>query len=132
MNYATRGNLEQRYGTDELEQRESALPAGAVIQALLDADALINGYLTSRYVLPLSSVPENLPQIACAIARYQLLGDAATERARNDYQDAVAWLKDVANGRVKLQSDVAQVTNSVQEVVMVSGGNAVFKRDGRP
>lgn len=132
MSYATRSNLEQRYGTDELEQRESALPAGAVSQALLDADALINGYLTSRYALPLSSVPENLPQIACAIARYQLLGDAATERARNDYQDAVAWLKDVANGRVKLQSDVAQVTNSVQEVVMVSGGNAVFKRDSRP
>lgn len=132
MSYATRSNLEQRYGTDELEQRESALPAGAVNQALQDADALINGYLTSRYTLPLSSVPENLPQIACAIARYQLLGDATTERARNDYQDAVAWLKDVAHGRVKLQSDVAQVSNSVQEVVMVSGGSAVFKRGGRP
>lgn len=132
MSYATRSNLEQRYGTDELEQRESALPAGAVNQALLDADALINGYLASRYTLPLSSVPQNLPQVACAIARYQLLGDAATERARQDYEDAVAWLKDVSSGRVKLQSDVAQVTTTAQEAVMVSGGHAVFKRDGRP
>lgn len=132
MTYATRQNLEQRYGTDELEQRESMLSAGAVDQALQDADARINGYLASRYSLPLSAVPEDLPQVACALARYQLLGDAATERARKDYEDAMAWLKDVANGRVKLQSDVAQAVDSTREVVMFSGAEPVFKRSGRP
>jgi phage gp36-like protein len=132
MTYATRINLEQRYGTDELEQRESMLSAGAVVQALQDADARINGYLSSRYSLPLTVVPEDLPQVACALARYQLLGDAATERARKDYEDAVAWLKDVANGRVKLQSDVVQVVDSTREVVMFSGAEPVFKRSGRP
>lgn len=132
MSYANRTHLEQRYGADEILQRESVLSEGAVVQALLDADALINGYLASRYALPLSSVPQNLPQVACAIARYQLLGDAATERARDDYEDALQWLKDVSAGRVKLQSDVAQVSSSTQEAVMLSSGSAVFKRGGRP
>lgn len=132
MTYATRLNLEQRYGTDELEQRESMLSAGAVDQALQDADSRINGYLASRYSLPLSVVPDDLPQVACALARYQLLGDAATERARKDYEDAMAWLKDVANGRVKLQSDVVQAVDNTREVVMFSGAEAVFKRSGRP
>lgn len=132
MTYALRINLEQRYGTDEIEQRESVLLPGAVAQALSDADAFINGYMSSRYSLPLTAIPENLPQVACAIARYQLLGDAATDRARRDYEDAVAWLKDVSSGRVKLQSDVVQVNNTSQEVVMFVSGGAVFKRDGRP
>lgn len=132
MSYATRANLEQRYGVDELEQRESVLPAGAIGQALTDADAFIDGYLANRYSLPLSSMPPNLPQIACAIARYTYLGDSVTERARSDYEDAVGWLKDVSAGRVKLQSNVVEVSANVREVVILAGAQPVFKREGRP
>lgn len=132
MSYATRANLEQRFGVDELEQRESVLPAGAIGQALTDADAFIDGYLANRYTLPLSSMPPNLPQIACSIARYTYLGDAVTERARSDYEDAVGWLKDVSAGRVKLQSNVVEVSTNVREVVFLVGAQPVFKREGRP
>ena len=132
MTYATRTDLEQRYSVDEIAQRESALPDGAIDRALADADALINGYLVGRYSLPLSPVPASLPQVASAIARYDLLGDAVTERGRNDYKDAIAWLRDVQAGRVLLQ-DASPVPGAEQSaLVMMSTSEAVFKRAGRP
>lgn len=132
MAYATRIDLEQRYGADEVAQREDALPVGAIDRALADAEALIDGYLGGRYSVPLTTVPSNLPQVACAIARYNLLGDAATERARDDFKDAIAWLKDVQAGRVLLQ-DAAPLAGSAPAatVVMISA-EPVFKRTGRP
>lgn len=111
MTYAVRADLEDRYGADELTQRETMLPAGAVAQALADADAVIDGYMAGRYAVPLSPVPANLPRVACQLARYGLLGNAADDRARKDYEDAIAWLKDVAAGRVILtEATVATVT----------------------
>lgn len=103
MTYATRTELEERYGTDELEQRESVLPAGAVDRALADADVEIDSYCTGRFAVPLSPVPDNIARVAAAIARYRLLGDAATELARKEYEDARAWLRDVAAGRVQIE-----------------------------
>jgi phage gp36-like protein len=102
MPYATRTDLEERYGADELAQRESVLPAGAVDRALADADVEIDSYLATRYSVPMSPVPGNVTRIAAAIARYRLLGDSVTELARKDYEDARAWLKDVAAGRVQI------------------------------
>lgn len=131
MTYATRTDLELHYGADEVAQRESMLPAGAVDRALADADALIDGYLAGRYTVPLSPVPQNLLSIASAIARYHLLGEAATERARDDFKDAIAWLKDVQSGRVLLQSGFLQESAPESMVVMMSS-QAVFKRTGRP
>ncbi|AKU21877.1 gp436 family protein [Massilia sp. NR 4-1] len=133
MPYATRLDMEQSFGADEIAQRESALPAGAVDKALRDASAMIDGYLAGRYGIPLSVVPANLPPMAGAIARYYLLGDAATERARNDYKDAIAWLKDVQAGRVFLQAAAAPPSNSTAAgTVMMASSTAVFKRAGRP
>jgi phage gp36-like protein len=132
MPYATRQDLEQLYGAGEVSQRASALPAGAVDTALGNADALIDGYLAGRYTLPLSQIPPNLPQVACALVRYALLGDAATERARNDQKDALAWLRDVQSGRVLLQAAAPTPGSEPGALVMMSSSEAVFKRSGRP
>lgn len=132
MTYAIRADLEKHYGADEIEQRESMLPAGAVDSALSDADALIDGYLAARYCIPLAPVPANLVQFACAIARYTLLGEAATERARNDYKDAVAWLKDVQAGRVTLQAVTPVPGNEPATIVMLATPPRLFGRVGRP
>jgi phage gp36-like protein len=132
MAYATRQDMEQLYGAAEVAQRESALSDGAVATALINADALIDGYLVGCYSLPLSAVPPNLPAVACALARYALLGEAATERARNDQKDAIAWLRDVQSGRVQLQAATPAPGNEPAALVMMSGSDAVFKRSGRP
>lgn len=103
MTYTTRALMEDRYGADEISQRESMLPAGSVDRALADADAEIDSYLTGRYALPLSPVPANIGRVAASIARYRLLGDAVTEVARKHYEDARAWLKDIAAGRAQIE-----------------------------
>ncbi len=123
MSYATRTDLEDRAGVDELEQRESMLPAGAVAGALADADAEIDSYLAARYSLPLASVPSLLKRVACVIARYNLLGEAASDRARADYEDARRLLVGLANGSVTLGLSAAT------EVATAAGGVAYESSD---
>ena len=131
MTYATRADLEDRYGATEIEQRESGLPSGAVDRALGDADGEINSYVAGRYSVPLSPVPSNIPRLASAIARYNLLGDAATDKARADYDDAIRFLKDVQAGRALLQ-DATPLTGSApsNRVSMVTN-DRVFARGAR-
>jgi phage gp36-like protein len=127
VTYATRTDLEERYGADELAQRESVLPAGAVARALVDADAEVNSYVASAYTLPLNPVPSNVVRIAAAIARYHLLGDAASEQARQDYGDAVRWLRDVQSGRAVLM-DAAPIAGNTPEatIAVTNGRDKVF------
>ena len=106
--YASRQDLTDRYGEAEIAQRESALPAGAVDRALADADAEIDSYLAGRYVVPLAVVPSNILRIAAAIARARLMGDAVSETARRDYEDARAWLRDVQAGRALIEGAAVQ------------------------
>lgn len=122
MTYATRQDLADRYGEDEVAQRESALPAGATDRALADADAEIDSYLVGRYAVPVSPVPPRLVMIAAAIARYLLLGDAATEIARKAYEDARAWLREAQAGRAQVDGATALSGAAPSATVEVSNG----------
>lgn len=127
MTYATRADLEDRFGPDEIGQRESMLPVGAVDRALADADAEIDGYLAGRYAVPMLPVPAHVLRVAVVIARYNLLGDAASERARNDYQDARTWLRDVQSGRVRLEgAATAGATAQQATITVVTGRDKAF------
>lgn len=120
MTYATRTDLEERSGADELTQRESVLPAGAVVRALADADAEVNSYVASAYTVPLNPVPTNIVRIACAIARYHLLGDAVSEAASNAYKSAIAWLRDVQSGRATLMDAAPIAGNTPAATITVT------------
>lgn len=132
MTYATRTDLEQIGGADEIAQRESVLPVGAVDDALAKADAMIDGYLLGRYGVPLVKVPDMLPPLAVAIARYNLLGETATERARNDYKDAISRLLDIQAGRMRLPGAAPLPGSEPSMVVMAASEPGVFGRRGRP
>lgn len=107
MPYATLDDLIARYGEEELLQRTDRAGAGTLNpavadQALADASAEMDGYLASRYRLPLPSVPEVLRRICCAIARYRLWEDLASERVRQDYEDARRFMEALSRGDVSL------------------------------
>lgn len=112
MPYATQTHLEDAFGADEVlqiaDRDRDGLPDAGFVDAALDrADSLIDGYLAGRYALPVSPVPPVLTATACDLARYWLYDDAAPDRVRQAFEDAMAWLKDVAAGKVLLQLPAA-------------------------
>lgn len=126
MSYATRADLEFRYGAEEVSIRESVLPAGALDRILQSVDAEIDAYLAGRYAIPLSPVPENIVNFAAAIARYRLLGESTSEHARTEYEDARAFLRDVQAGRARLDAAATVAGASPSEAVIVTGRGRVF------
>jgi len=112
MTYAVKQDLIDRFGEPELaaltdRDNGEVINNTTVQRALDDADSLINGYLQSRYSLPITSVPQTILAAACDIARYYLHGDRVTEIVKERYDTRISWLKDVAAGRVSLGLDAA-------------------------
>ena len=112
--YATEDDLKKRFGArqiDELKsmheievtEGEEPEPVDVVEVALQDADEEINGYIGSRYALPLANVPSNLKRIACDIARYRLYSEQPFEHITKLYDDAIAFLKRVQDKKADLQ-----------------------------
>ncbi len=135
--YATQGDMEDRFGqaellklTDRSDPPSGQIDADVVARALSDADAEINGYLASRYTLPLATVPAVLARISCDLARYYLYDDWTNEAVRARYEDSVRLLKGIAEGKVALGIDPA-----TQSPVTPSGAASsistgrVFSRD---
>ena len=126
MTYATQADMVERFGHEELAQRTDrfeGLTIDEVVlgRALADADAEIDGYLATRYTLPLASTPAVLVRLACDITRYQLFGDKVPDSVRQRYEDAVGVLKRLAAGSVQLAG--------VNAVLALGGaGNAVAVR----
>ena len=88
------------------------LPAAALgsidpTAAIAAASARADGYLASRYTLPLVTWGEDLRDAVCAIAAYTLLSQrgfnpdaAADANVRDRYLDAIRWLEGISASRV--------------------------------
>jgi phage gp36-like protein len=96
---------------------------------LANADAEIDGYLLGKVELPLSAYPAILKVHACSIAWYRLLGSSADDQARRDYDDALAYLLQVARGTVVLIAPAAAPAISGAGPVLFSAGSKVFGRE---
>ena len=126
MTYATQTDMVDRFGTAELAQRTDRINGtniDAVVlgRALADADAEIDGYLATRYTLPLASVPVVLTRLSADMARYNLYDDGVPSTVRQRYEDAVSLLKRMSSGDVQLAG--------ITPVPAVGGsGNAVATR----
>lgn len=130
MPYCALSDLQARFGPDEVARisdravpRKGAADSAVVDAAIAQADAEIDGYLGVVITLPLVGVPELVKNISCVIARYRLHENQATERVRQDYEDAVRMLRDIAGGRLALS--VAGVEVSAPAIV-VKAPDAVF------
>lgn len=105
MAYATSSDL-ARLGVGS--GATAGIAAGDITAALDAASSLADSYLGAQYTLPLVSWGDDLRRAVCMIAAYDVIagnrgfnpenGDDTNLRLR--YQDALDWLKRLADGSV--------------------------------
>lgn len=125
MTYAAQSDMVSRFGLDEITRLTDRNNAGIIDTAVLgsalaDADATIDGYLASRYTLPLTSIPAALPMRAADLARYYLYGIAVPEQVKARHDDAITWLVQVSRGIVELGIDAPTVNAEVGGVAFTA------------
>lgn len=99
----TKDDLIDRFGEFEIERLAKNInDPQAIDKAITDATELVNGYIGTRYRLPLPVVLASVSRAIAVVARYYLYKDKPTDTVRQDYEDVLVWLKDVASGKVKL------------------------------
>lgn len=112
--YATRNDLEARFGEGEFQELEAMQSVGnSIEEAIQDASEEIDSYIAVRYVLPLPTTPSTLKRIACNIARYRLYFQQPTEEVENRYKAEIDFLKRVADGKATL--NILNPQNEVTE-----------------
>lgn len=132
--YAKASDLIARFGEDELIQLTDRDGSGGydpatVGRALSDASAIIDGYVAVRYTLPIGNVPALLAGLCCDLARYALYADAAPEIVKDRRDQALAQLRDISAGRLRLDVPVPAATPS--GTVLATSCERVFSRAAR-
>lgn len=119
MTYTSQALLTERFGAALLVQLtdRAAVPTGAidgavVARCIADTDAVIDGYLAGRYVLPLAATPPLVADLALSIAIYKLHAFAPDPKIEADYKDAIKALDAIARGVIRLPIAGVEVTGN--------------------
>jgi phage gp36-like protein len=126
--YLTSAQFATAYGESELSELTGD-EASVFDAAESSAASLIDGFIGSRYTLPLAAVPELVRGWAGDITRYRLWEDRAPEEVRSRYEDALAQLKELALGRIALPPDAGGVQPGGQIAFGGYSAERVFTAD---
>lgn len=136
MSYATQQDLIDRFGeqelielTDRADPPTGEIDATVVSKRIADADAIIDSYLGGRYKFPLSSVPEILVGISCAIARKKLYADAPLDEVISDDKDAMRMLRDISSGVAKLEVEGVESAANTTGAPVLNSAPQTFNKN---
>jgi phage gp36-like protein len=112
--YCTLQQLTDRYSlamlveiSDRGETPTGTVDAALIDRAIADADALIDGYLKTRYALPLAAVPALVTDLSLIISIYKA----------HAHEGALRTLRDIASGMIRLDVAGAEpATSGASEV----------------
>jgi phage gp36-like protein len=138
MNYCTIDDLQKIVPEQDLiELTDDMIPAESVItanvdKAIADAGEMIDGYLRSRYSLPLTPAPGLINTLACDIAVYRLYArrvkltppEGVTER----YKNALKLLGQIQKGEISLGAGSSPTSEASNDSVSVSAADRLFTR----
>ncbi|MDQ2194450.1 gp436 family protein [Vibrio sp. A14(2019)] len=135
--YCTAEDMIKRFEHDEIVRlTDKDGTAGEIVvpvleQAISDATATVNGYLSGVIRLPLLSVPENLNRISADIARYYLYDDVLDDahQAARRYKESIDYLKLIAAGKIRLDMPAEAANASATNLAEFYSAGSVFARD---
>ena len=139
MSYATKADMQVRYGDTELRQlsdigtpRTGLIVDTVILRALTDASSWIDGYLVGRYPLPISdaSALAKLNLDCAAEARFLLMTSNVDEAAQKAHDERVAFYRAVAKGDIALIAAADVPAALGVGPVLFDRGNKVFGREG--
>ncbi len=131
MSYCTQIDIEKLIPAQELAElttESGSTPDSAVImEAIAKADAEIDSYLGMIYTIPLSVPPARVKALSEDISIYYLYQrrSAVPEARKKVYDDAIAFLKLLATGTIKLPVS----TSPTRQGVQFTSAAPVFDRD---
>ncbi|HAG2771077.1 TPA: DUF1320 domain-containing protein [Salmonella enterica] len=132
MLYASAQDMRDRYDNLDtlLFQPDSDTPnEKKLAQALNDAGALVDSYLSAKYSLPLAVVPQVLVQHCCTVAFYYLCDEQPSEQARDRYREALTWLREVKNGGISIGVDETGSAPESDDLPQMQAEAPVFGRN---
>lgn len=131
--YCSKQNLIDSFGKEELVLLTDRSGMGlinddVVNQAIKDASSLMDGYLGSRYDLPLAHVPQSLIPLACNMTRYQLYDKSASEQVTERNKAALKFLESVAKGDLSLGVSLEGEVATSNDFAEMQSSSSVFNR----
>lgn len=112
MSYTTLSALTEKFGeamliglTDRGDMATNSIDVDVINRAILDTGAMIDGYVSVRYALPMVEVPDLIGRLALAIAIYDLHISSPDDKIKNDYDAALKTLMQISSGAVRLPID---------------------------
>lgn len=90
--------------TDNEQPYQDAINMNKLNAAMSEANSEIEGYISSRYSLPLQTVPPFLQSLACHMTRYHACTGAMSDNdpIKTRYENAVKSLKEISKGTIAL------------------------------
>lgn len=133
MAYCARADMVTRFGEDELigltDRYSQGVIDGAVLdRAIADATEHIDRKLRGKYVLPFSTPPTELVQIACDLARFFMYDKAVPDTVQARADAALKEMRDYATGVNTLDVPGVAVDISPKAPAVIAA-TAVFSAD---
>lgn len=132
--YTTKPDMISRYGetplielTDRADEPAGVIDDVVLNAAMVAASAEVDSYIASRYKLPLSAAPQVLVRHTSAIAYYILHRGRYTDEVRQEYDDALAFLKSLSTGAARLDVGGSE-PQSTAAIAQVDDSIRVFNR----
>jgi phage gp36-like protein len=92
---------------------------GDLLAAIIeDADRMMDSYIAAKYIVPVDPPTRVLTRCSVAIAIYDLhmrRDWTVTPEMKTRYDDMVAWLRDVAAGKAKIDSATELATAATSD-----------------
>lgn len=136
MPYVTQTDLTARYGerllvslTDRGDVALGTIQQDVVDRAIADTDAVIDGYLTGRYALPLVTPQPLLADAAAAIAIWKLHTYAPDPKIEADYKEALRTLREIASGAIRLSAGGVEPAGSAESGARMTDRERPFTAD---